>query len=325
MKETKAQQGERLFKEGYELLEKEEENSLTSNRAFIKPMEKAAGLKNPKAEFVIGYLLCIGYKDLPVDIKRGTKILKKCFAGLEVLSQEEHDYQACKFLSEYYRVPLAGRVKDDDKVKALLTLSDSYREKAESPSGMESESDFVPTVVAPEEEKADTAPYDQLVRAISELKDDGSFDDKERLKIISVSADNGNMRAALFLGQAYESGKYVAKDMDTSKLYYLKAEKLGSVKAKFSLGRQAVEGNFARQDIVEGLNRIYLAAKSGLPEAQFYLGKVYYEGKYLTKDVTKAYIYFQAAFSRGYKEAESYLKAIEDQRGDKALVSKTAK
>ena len=70
MKETKTQQCERLFKEGYELLEKEEETSLTSNRAFIKPMEKAAGLKNPKAEFVIGYLLCIGYKDLPVDIKR---------------------------------------------------------------------------------------------------------------------------------------------------------------------------------------------------------------------------------------------------------------
>jgi TPR repeat protein len=274
-------EAERLFQEGYQKLESEPKETLVSSKEFIPLFERSSKLGNPKGSFMLGYLLCVGYKDLPVDIERGSKILKKAFQPLSGLSEKEHDFQAAKFLSEYYRVPLAGRVKDDEKVKALLRLSDTYREESLSPAGEGLESDFVPASGSGETalSGADTTAYDQLVRAISELKDDGSYDDKERLDLIKGSAEKGNMRAALFLAQAYLEGHYVPRDIDTSKLYFTKAEKAGSVKASYMLGRLAVEGNFSRQDVIQGLNRIYQASKAGLAEAQFYLGKIYYEGQ----------------------------------------------
>jgi TPR repeat protein len=320
-KEEKKKAGEELFQKGYSLLQAEPEAALVTSREFLKPLEKAAKYGNPKARFLLGYILTVGYKNIPVDISKGNKILKKCFEELMDLSAVSHDYQAAKFLSEYYRVPLAGHVKDDEKVKRILALSDSYREaelqgqKAENskPSGQDKK-----------EEEADTTSYDQLVQAIGELKDDGTFDNKERFDSIKASAEKGNMRAAVFLGDAYKEGKYVPQDADTSRLYYEKAEALGSVKAKFMLGQEAVTGDFAKQDIVRGLNRVYQAAKDGYPEAEFFLGKIYAEGKFVEKDLSKAYLYFQAASSRGYEEANDYLKALESEQGDKSLLQKKA-
>src|SRR5574344_2033017 len=133
MKRNKAEEAEQLFQEGYALYRKEPEGTLSSDRQFLKPMEKSAKLGNPKASFVLGYLLCVGYKDLPVDIRRGSKILKKCFQPLNSLMDIYHDYLAAKFLSEYYRVPLAGFIKDDTKVKSLLSLAETYQNLNISP------------------------------------------------------------------------------------------------------------------------------------------------------------------------------------------------
>jgi TPR repeat protein len=324
-KEEKRKQAEQLFLKGYQILESEQEDALVSSRKFLPFLEKSAKDKNPKARFILGYILTVGYKDLPVDISKGNRILKKCFDDLETLSEQNHDYQATKFISEYYRVPLAGHVKDDEKVKRLLALSDSYREaelqglelKKKERKEQEGNPYHSP---AP-----DTSSYDQLVQIISELKEDGTYDNEERLNIIRSAAEKGNLRALLFLGDSYKEGKIVPKDIDTSNLYYMKAEEIGSVKAKFMLGKEAVEGNYSKQDIIKGLNRIYQSAKEGYPEAQYYLGIIYYQGQYVEKDISKAYIYFQAAYSRGYQEAGEYLHKLEALQGDKALINKDIK
>ncbi len=321
MGKDKVKLGEQLFQKGYSMLEDEPKDSLSTSGDFIPFLNKAAKYKNPKAIFMLGYILCVGYKDLPMNISKGKKALKKCYESLVTLSAEKHDYQAAKFLSEYYRVPLADYVKDDDKVKKILALSDSYREAQLSLEGNNQDE------IKEELSKPDTVTstgegstvYDQLILAIQSLNDDGSYDNQEKLTLIKGAADKGNMRAAVFLGDAYKEGKYVPVDADTSRLYYEKAEKLGSIKAKFILGKEAVEGQYANQDIVKGLNRIYQSAKAGYPEAQFYLGNIYYEGKFLSQDIHKAYLYFQAAYSRGYEEAKPYLKKIEQRESDAIL------
>jgi len=315
MGKNKAEISEELFQKGYALLENENKDTLTTNGEFLKPLYKAAKYHNPKAQFVLGYIFCVGFKDLPMDISKGERILKKCYDPLVALSAEKHDYQAAKFLSEYYRVPLADHVKDDEKVKKILALSDSYRE-AQLSLLNEKPDPSLEDKVEPDKKVNDdgSSAYDQLIAAINNLNDDGSYDSAERLASIKASADKGNMRAAVFLGDAYREGKYVAKDANTSRLYYEKAEELGSVKAKFILGEEAVSGEFANQDIVKGLNRVYQAAKAGYAPAQFYLGKIYFEGKFLEKDYSKAYLYFQASYSRGNQEAKRYLDIIDQKK-----------
>lgn len=312
MGKDKVRLGEELFQKGYQMLESEDKDALTTSGDFVSPISKSAKYKNPKAMFLIGYILCIGYKDLPMNISKGERILKKTYDLLVNLSTEKRDYQAAKFLSEYYRVPLAGHVKDDDKVKKILALSDSYREAQLSLDDQALEESSVNETKS--NEQTGTSAFDQLVLAIESLNDDGSYDNKERLDSIKSSAEKGNMRAAVFLGDAYKEGKYVPKDADTSRLYYEKAEELGSIKAKFILGQETLTGNFANQDIVHGLNRIYQAAKAGYPEALFSLGEIYYEGRFLTKDISKAYLYFQSAFSRGMKDAKVFIERIDSEK-----------
>lgn len=319
MKKDKRLQAEAYFQDAYEILESEKVPSLTSDGKFLKPLKKAAELGNAKASFMIGYLLCTGYKNIvDVDVKKGERILSKCFEPLKKLVDEDKDYQACKFLSEYYRMPLAGHVKDDEKVEKLLKMSDDYRAaKLNIDTSFGDEPSFIADKLSSEE---DGEVFDQLIAAIKSLQTDRESDHKDQLDLISHSAKSGNMRAALFLGDCYYDGRFVKKDVDLSISYYELAESLGSLKAKFNLGKIYIDGNYSHRDMVQGLNRVFLAAKGGLKEALYYLGRVYYEGKIVDKDLVKAYVYFQASFSRGYLDAESYMRKIEKQKGDRAKI-----
>lgn len=321
MSVSKEEKGERLFQEGYQQMQIESvSDSLKADLSFLKPLEKSAKLKNPKANFVLGYILCVGFKDIPINVKKGNRILDKCYSGLSDLSRIKHDYQATKFLAEYYRIPLAKRVKDDDKVEKLVKLSESYRDLVTQESQMKYEEPDNSSFAIPDSEDADRekekSAYDQLVLAIKELTDDGSYDNKERIDAIKRSAKLGNIRAANFLGEMYARGEIVQKDLDMSRLYFEEAEAMGSVRAKYMLGIMILEGSYSRRDVIRGLNKIYQAAKAGLRDAQFYLGKIYYKGEMLERDLKKSYVYFQAAYARGDKEAERYMRAIESEEKD---------
>lgn len=307
------QEGEKLFKRGYEAYLREPKNTLVSDRKFLKDLEKSARYKNAKALFALGHLLCVPYKDLPVNVRKGEKVLKKAYPGLLSLSNGRHDPVATKFLSEYYRVPLAGFVKDDSKVQELVSLSKMYEEEERSPLLQEK----TPA-------GGGSSENDSLVLAITALEssEEPSEEATENLKMIVHSSEGGNIRACLYLGELYTEGKYVERDMDKARAYLKKAEDSGSVKAKYLLGKEEVEGNYSSPYITEGLNRIYSAAKAGLKEAQFYLGKIYYEGKIVGQDYRKAYLYFQASYHRGEEEAKSYLNRIENLQGARALILK---
>jgi|GEM_PF-3531476 TPR repeat protein len=308
----RVEEGEKLFVKGYDAYLREPKNTLVSDRKFLKDLEKSARYKNAKALFVLGYFLCVPYKDLPVNVKKGKKVLQKAYPGLLSLSNSRHDPVATKFLSEYYRVPLADFVKDDSKVKELVSLSKMYEEEERSP-------------LLQEKNPASgggSSENDSLVLAITALEssEEQTEETEENLKMIVHSAEGGNIRACLYLGELYSEGKYVERDADKARAYLRKAEECGSVKAKYLLGKEEVEGNFSSPYITEGLNRIYSAAKAGLKEAQFYLGKIYYEGKVVGQDYQKAYLYFQASYHRGEEEARSYLNRIENLQGDRALI-----
>lgn len=313
----KKQQSEQLFLQGYKLYKAEEiNNKLTSDLSFLPYLKKASKLDNPKATFLLGYLLTVPFKDVPLDINKGNKLLTKCYDGLIDLIEKESDSLACEFIAKYYQVPLANHVKDDEKVKHYIDLSKQYSDLGINTTKEDVDHNNIENV------EIDTD-YNQLINAISLIEQTNLDDANEQLQIIKFFASKDDVRALIFLGDCYIEGKYVKKDDDLAITYYKKAIELGSTKAKYNLGKYYIEGNYSKIDISKGLNLIYQAAKAGLKEAQFYLGQVYYEGKLVTKDLNKAFIYVQASYSRGYKPAKDYLLKIEEEKGDALAISFT--
>lgn len=307
---AKKELSENLFLQGYKLYKEESiNNKLTSDQKFVEYFKKSAKFKNPKAMFLLGYILCVPFKDIPIDIDKGTKLLNKCYDGLIELVEQKSDPLACEFLAKYYQVPLANHVKDDSKVEKLLELGKQY-------SKLE-----VNSIDASTQKEEIDLDYNQLINAIDILENTNIDDSKEQLEILKYFANKDDIRALLFLGDLYIQGKYVKKDDDLALAYYKQAQNLGSIKAKYNIGRYYIEGNYSNLDISKGLNLIYQASKSGLKEAQYYLAEVYYQGKLVTKDLNKAYIYAQASYSRGYIKAKEFLLKIEEERGDALAIS----
>ena len=153
---------------------------------------------------------------------------------------------------------------------------------------------------------------------ISQLNDQqDKYENIEIVDSIKREADNGNIRACIYLGNAYLEGVVVEKDVNLAYLFYQKAEELGSIKAKYLLGYNILIGTLSSsKNISLGLNKIYQAAKAGLKEALCFLGDVYFEGKYVDQDYDKAYFYYQSAASRGDEKAKEAIRRVDKIRGD---------
>ncbi len=309
------ERSELLFEEGYRFLQNEPKDSLVTNLKFVKPLQKAAKLKNGKAMFLIGFILVTGYKNVNVDLKRGNKILKKAYPLLEKLSTDNHDSLATKYLAKYYEIPLCDYIKDDSKVKTLNKLASSYENNMidETKVNFEFQKEEAKDI-----DLGDSTNYDNLVHLIHQLNDQkDKFENVEIINGIKNTAELGNIRACIFLGNAYINGVYVDRDFSLAMLYYQKAEAVGSVKAKYLIGYNMLnEKVVSSKDVSKGLNKIYQAAKVGLPEALYFLGKVYFEGKYVKEDLDKAYFYFQSAASRGLKDANDAIRKVDEKRAD---------
>ena len=308
------ERSELLFEEGYRALQSESKDSLQTDMKFVKPLKKAAKLNNPKAIFFFFFILATGYKDINVELKKGNKILKKAYPMLEKLSIENHDSLATRYLAKYYDIPLCDFVKDDEKVKTLNELADSY----DALSLEEAKATLKEIQKEEKEEDIDSSSYDRLVNLISQLNDQqDKYENIEIVDSIKREADNGNIRACIYLGNAYLEGVVVEKDVNLAYLFYQKAEELGSIKAKYLLGYNILIGTLSSsKNISLGLNKIYQAAKAGLKEALCFLGDVYFEGKYVNQDYDKAYFYYQSAASRGDEKAKEAIRRVDKIRGD---------
>lgn len=302
---------EALFLEAYQMMEDERNKAtLVADTKFLNPLKKSFHLKNPKAIFLLGYILAVGFKDLEMDVNKGNKLLKKAYPLLKDLVDNNQDALASKFLALYYQVPLSNFVKDQEKVDKYLKLAKSF-EVAKG------------AVLVNEEQKIDNLnhldSYQYLLKLINSLNEIDPSLNKESIAKLDSLTKAGNIRACLFLGDLYLEGKYVIKNDDLALDYYKLAEKLGSIKAKYDIGKYLLEGNYSKVDITKGLNYIYQAAKAGLKEAEFYLGNIYFEGKLVEKNFSKAYLYYQASLTRGMSEAKEKLKILEEKRGEEIL------
>lgn len=141
-------------------------------------------------------------------------------------------------------------------------------------------------------------------------------------------AEVGDAEAQFTLGNLYENGNGVAKDITKAVAWYEKAattknsnyfdqfdeqpqiNERPQVKAQFRLGVIYDAGAGVSQDRSKAAMWYEKAAEQGVAEAQFNLGMLYANGEGIPKDIKKAATWFEKAANQGYAYAQNNLGAM---------------
>ena len=117
-------------------------------------------------------------------------------------------------------------------------------------------------------------------------------------------AEKGDKDAQYKLGQIYEEGKGLEKDLSKAGIWYIKAAHQGEIYSKHKLKELALSGiEVAQQWLIE-------EAEKGDKDAQYKLGQIYEEGKRLEKDLSKAAIWYIKAAHQGEIYSKHKLKEL---------------
>src|SRR5581483_9275285 len=155
---------------------------------------------------------------------------------------------------------------------------------------------------------------------------------------IRLKAESGNATAQVQLGDAYDKGAGVKRDVAEAIKWYRKAAEQGNAEGQYSLGGQdyseaikwyrkaAEQGHTTaqynlgvlyyralgvQQDLAEAAKWFRKAAEQGNADAQFWLGAFYYAGAGVLRDETEALAWFMLSATSGNNEAAKQRDALE--------------
>jgi len=154
---------------------------------------------------------------------------------------------------------------------------------------------FLAVSIAPSAARAD-APDPVVAEGIYAFKA-GAFD--VALNKLKPKADTGDREAAYWLGEMYEEGLGVKRDLQKAIAYYRTAAKAGWSKAKLRLGEIYLQGTEELQDFTKAHKWLERAAYDGIPRAQRDLAKLYADGWGGDKDPEWAYVWYEFAARQG--------------------------
>lgn len=159
---------------------------------------------------------------------------------------------------------------------------------------------FLAASIAPAAARADTSDP-AVAEGIYAFKA-GAF--SVALDKLKPKADSGDREAAYWLGQMYEDGLGVKRDLKKAVTYYRTAAKAGWSKAKLRLGEIYLQGTEELQDFAKAHKWLERAAYDGLPKAQRDLAKLYADGWGDNKDPVWAYVWYEFAARQGDRLAQ---------------------
>jgi len=143
---------------------------------------------------------------------------------------------------------------------------------------------------------------------ISIAQADGLFDFQMKL------AKKGNPEAEFKIGEMYETGFGVKKDMKEARVWIEKAAAQGHETARFKLLYWDIEKNGVTASNKAGIKDIQTKAESGNPQAQYYLGKMHAYGVGVKKDPNKAMQWLNKAALVGVLEAEREIPMVREEQ-----------
>ena len=127
---------------------------------------------------------------------------------------------------------------------------------------------------------------------------DGLFDFQMKL------AKKGNAEAEFKVGEMYETGFGVNKDLKAAKIWITKAAKQGHENAGFKLLSWDIEKNGLKGENKEKFTQLRTKANANNSEAMYYLGKMYAYGVGVKKNYDKSLDWLNKATFDGVLEAE---------------------
>ena len=148
---------------------------------------------------------------------------------------------------------------------------------------------------------------------------DGLFDFQMKL------AKKGNAEAEYKVGEMYETGFGVKKDMNEAKSWVTKAAHQGHETAKFKLLYWDIEKNGITKDNKAEVDVLVAKAKDGNPQAQFYVGKMHASGVGVKKNSSVAIGWLNKAALVGVLAAERELITVREDVQRQDLAQQKAK
>ena len=119
------------------------------------------------------------------------------------------------------------------------------------------------------------------------------------LKLFTGLAEAGNGMAQYWLGDMYENGLGVKRDIPIALGWYEKAAGKGIVQAETRLGEIYLTGQETIQDFTKARKWLQTAAAQGAGKAERLLGDMDSRGLGGTKDIVRAYAWYQLAILHG--------------------------
>ena len=120
-------------------------------------------------------------------------------------------------------------------------------------------------------------------------------------------AEQGDAAAQVNLGQAYEAGKEMPKDLGEAVKWYRKAADQGNAQGQFYLARLYEQGNGVERDYQMAVHLYRKSSEQGHAGAQNGLGVAYQNGRGVPKEYKEAAIWYRKSADQGYAVAQANL------------------
>ncbi len=126
-------------------------------------------------------------------------------------------------------------------------------------------------------------------------------------------AEHGNSEAQYKVGEMYEMGKGVSKNLEKAQIWFEKSANQGHKKASYKLLYLEIDNNGLNDFTKSQLSNLRREAANGNADAQYFLGKMYAAGVGVPKSLTNALTWLNKATYSGVSEAEHEAIAVEEE------------
>jgi hypothetical protein len=131
----------------------------------------------------------------------------------------------------------------------------------------------------------------------------GDYVWEEKFKEALPLANSGNTEAQYDVGEMYERGRGVNRNMKQAFHWYLKAAEQGNTKGAFRTGLCYLKGEGVAKNLEKALKWFQKSAEKSYERANYYLGVMYEKGEGVPVNLTRALTYYKKAYSSGYAPA----------------------
>jgi hypothetical protein len=150
----------------------------------------------------------------------------------------------------------------------------------------------------------------------------GDYIWEEKFKKLMPAAEAGDLDAQYDVGEMYQRGRGVVKNMSEAFNWYLKSAKQGNTKGSYRVGVAYLKGKGVQKDPQKAFEWLSKSADAGYERAFFYLGEMYEKGTGVTQDYDKALSWYQKSQHGGFAPAVDRVARVKDQIAEQKLRAK---